>query len=93
MHVNMMEWMVTSSILILILLGVRALCANRISLRLRYALWLVAAVRLLVPVSLALPSHPMPLTAANLAPAPPAVIPSSPRRGWKPTTSIWRRPT
>ena len=74
MHVNMMEWMVTSSILILILLGVRALCANRISLRLRYALWLVAAVRLLVPVSLALPSHPMPLTAANLAPATPAVL-------------------
>lgn len=47
-----LQWILSSSILIGIVLAVRVLVRNRVSLRLRYALWLVVAVRLLVPVQL-----------------------------------------
>ena len=42
--------LLTSSVLILILIALRYLLRGRISLRLQYALWLLVAVRLLVPV-------------------------------------------
>lgn len=48
----MAEIIVTSSILIVLLMILRQLCRNKISRRLQYALWLLAAVRLLTPVSL-----------------------------------------
>ncbi|HBA49336.1 MAG TPA: hypothetical protein DCZ91_16390 [Lachnospiraceae bacterium] len=48
----MSEWVITSSILILLIIGIRACFRNKVALRARYALWLVVALRLLVPVSL-----------------------------------------
>ncbi len=47
----MSEWVMTSSILILLIIGIRACFGNKIALRARYALWLVVALRLLVPLS------------------------------------------
>ena len=48
----MIEWIVTSSALILLVLLLRVLIKDRVSPRLRYALWGLALLRLLVPVSL-----------------------------------------
>lgn len=48
----MSENIITSSLLIGMLIVMRRLCRNRISRRLQYALWLLAAVRLLMPVTL-----------------------------------------
>ena len=47
-----MEWIVTSSALILILAGLRLVLKGKVSLRLQYALWLLVLVRLLCPVNL-----------------------------------------
>ncbi len=46
-----MEWMLSSSVLILAILLIRRLTLGRISMRLRYALWALVLVRLLVPFS------------------------------------------
>ena len=48
----MKEILFTSSILILVLGLLRYLLRGRINLHLQYALWLLVAVRLLVPLSL-----------------------------------------
>lgn len=48
----MLEWVLSSSALILLVLLVRALGKSRLSCRARYALWLLILVRLLVPVQL-----------------------------------------
>lgn len=48
----MIEWAVTSSVLILVVLALRRLLMGRISLRLQYGLWVLVLLRLLVPVSL-----------------------------------------
>ena len=48
----MINWMISSSCLILIVLMVRRLFAGKISLRLQYALWFLVAVRLLIPINL-----------------------------------------
>ena len=67
----LVQWAVTSSALILIVLAARALFRNRLSARLRYALWGVALLRLLVPFQVELPapvSDSLPLLASNLAP-------------------------
>jgi len=47
----MIEWIVTSSALILLVIFLRVLIKNRVGPRLRYALWGLALLRLLVPVS------------------------------------------
>ncbi|MBQ1241703.1 MAG: hypothetical protein IIX99_00700 [Oscillospiraceae bacterium] len=47
----MTEWIVSSSALIVIVLLVRFLLREKLSLRVRYMLWLLVLVRLLVPVS------------------------------------------
>lgn len=47
----MIEWILTSSVLILVMVALRFVLRKRLSLRLRYALWLLVLVRLLVPVS------------------------------------------
>ncbi len=47
----MAELLITSSVLILIVAFLRIFLKGKISLRLRYALWLLVAVRLLIPVS------------------------------------------
>lgn len=48
----MTEWILTSSVLIVVVLVLRRLLRSRISLRLRYALWTLVLVRLLIPFSL-----------------------------------------
>ncbi|HIY06287.1 MAG TPA: M56 family metallopeptidase [Candidatus Evtepia faecigallinarum] len=48
----MIEWAVTSSVLILVVLVLRRCLKGRMSLRLQYALWALVLLRLLVPVSL-----------------------------------------
>lgn len=47
----MTEWIVSSSILIVFVSLLRPALRERISLRVRYALWLLVLIRLLVPVS------------------------------------------
>lgn len=47
----MTEWILTSSVLILVVLFLRSALKGRISLRLRYALWAIVLVRLLIPFS------------------------------------------
>lgn len=48
----MFEVLVTSSVMILGILCLRKLTIGKISMRLRYALWIIVVVRLLMPVSL-----------------------------------------
>ena len=52
MAAMMLEIVLTSSVLILIILLLRAFCRKRIKPTLRYALWLIVAVRLILPFSL-----------------------------------------
>ena len=66
----MIQWAVTSSALILIVLAVRVLFRDRLSARLRYALWGVVLLRLLIPFQVELPapvSDSLPVLATNLA--------------------------
>lgn len=48
----MIEWMVASSVLIVILVVLRQMLKGKISLRLQYALWGLVLVRLLIPFSI-----------------------------------------
>ncbi len=48
----MLEWIVTSSLLIFVVLALRLLLRNRLSGRVRYALWGLVLLRLLIPVQL-----------------------------------------
>lgn len=48
----MTEWIISSSVLIVIVIALRALLKGRISLRLQYGLWALVLVRLLIPFSL-----------------------------------------
>ena len=66
----MIQWAVTSSALILIVLAVRWLFREKLSARLRYALWGVVLLRLLIPFQVELPapvSDSLPVLATNLA--------------------------
>lgn len=47
----MIEWVISSSVLIIMLIVIRQLFRKTLSMRVRYALWLAAALRLLIPVS------------------------------------------
>ncbi len=47
----MVEWIVSSSVLIAVVLLLRSVLKGKISLRLQYALWTLVLVRLMVPVS------------------------------------------
>lgn len=59
------ETLITSTVLIIGIFCLRKLTMGKISMRLRYALWLLAAVRLLVPVSVGTSA----LSVMNLVPA------------------------
>ena len=65
----MIQWAITSSALILIVLAARYLFRNKLSARLRYALWGVVLLRLLVPFQVQLPAagDALPVLASNLA--------------------------
>ena len=45
----MLEIIITSSVLILAILFIRKICWGKISRRMQYGLWLLVAIRLLVP--------------------------------------------
>lgn len=63
------QWAFTSSALILIVLAVRVLFRDRLSARLKYALWGVVLLRLLIPFQVELPapvSDSLPVLATNL---------------------------
>lgn len=47
----MLEWAVTSSVLILAVLLLRQCLKGKVSLRLQYGLWALVLLRLLIPVS------------------------------------------
>lgn len=59
----MIEWILTSSVLILVMIGLRAVLRKRISTKLQYLLWALVLVRLLVPFSL-----PSQTSVANFVP-------------------------
>ncbi len=48
----MFEWIITSSILILVIVAIRYILKGKISLRLQYALWALVLARLLIPFSI-----------------------------------------
>lgn len=60
----MTELLITSSVLILVIVLLRAVLKNRVSARLIYALWLVAVIRLVLPFELV----PSPVSVMNAAP-------------------------
>ena len=47
----MTEWILSSSVLILVVIGLRTMLKGKISLRLQYALWVLVLLRLLIPFS------------------------------------------
>lgn len=47
----MTEWILSSSILILVVIGLRSIFKGKISLRLQYAIWGLVLLRLLIPVN------------------------------------------
>ena len=61
----MIEWIVTSSVLIGMVIGLRFLTKGRIPMGLRYGLWVLVLVRLLIPVSI-----PSSISIMNLLPEP-----------------------
>ena len=61
----MAEWILTSSLLILLVIAVRRVFRGKISPRFQYALWLLVLLRLLLPFSL----YRSAVSPANLVPA------------------------
>ena len=61
----MTEWIVTSSVLILVVLGLRFALKGKLRLRLQYGLWALVLIRLLIPLSIA-----SPLSIMNFMPQP-----------------------
>lgn len=47
----MIDWILSYSLLILVVIGTRAIFKDKISQRLRYALWVLVLIRLLIPVT------------------------------------------
>ena len=47
----MIEWAITSSVLIFVVMVLRRLLTGKISLRLQYGLWALVLVRLLLPIT------------------------------------------
>ena len=48
----MIDWILSSSLLVLVVIGTRAIFKDKISQRLRYALWGLVLIRLLIPVNI-----------------------------------------
>ena len=61
----MTEWIVTSSVLILVVLGLRFALKGKLRLRLQYGLWALVLIRLLIPLSI-----DSPLSIMNFMPQP-----------------------
>lgn len=71
---TLLQWFVTSSVLIVAVLILRRLLGRRISPRVRYALWGVVLVRLLLPVQIPVSAFP---SAAELVSQPAALTQTS----------------
>ena len=69
----MMQWILSSSVLILAVAALRAVLRGRISLRMQYVLWLLVLVRLLVPVSFGASG----LSVMNAVPGRETILPQS----------------
>lgn len=67
----LISWCVTSSILLAVFLLLRGTVFRKLSPRVRYALWGVVLLRLLVPFQI--PSLSLPASAADLVPKPPVL--------------------
>ena len=67
----LISWCVTSSILLAVFLLLRGTVFRTLSPRVRYALWGVVLLRLLVPFQI--PSLSLPASAADLVPEPPVL--------------------
>ncbi len=71
----LIQWAFTSSVLILTVLAVRLLLKDKLAARLRYALWGVVLLRLLVPFQVELPAaSSLPVLASNLVPELPTAL-------------------
>lgn len=67
----LMEWFLSGTLLIAAVLLLRWLLKDKVSCRVRYALWAVVLVRLLLPLQFDLP---VAVSSAQLAPEPPAFL-------------------
>ncbi len=61
---GVIQWIISSAVLILAVLAIRAVFGNKLNMRLRYALWALVLVRLLVPFSIG----SSPVSVQNLMP-------------------------
>ncbi|MGO5024167.1 M56 family metallopeptidase [Lawsonibacter sp. LCP25S3_G6] len=62
----LIRWALGSSLLILLVLALRLLLRERLSARIRYALWAVVLLRLLIPVQVPMPQAPSPVLSQRL---------------------------
>ena len=68
--------LLSSTVLILVIIGLRYTFGRKISLRIRYALWLLVALRLLIPVEIG--SSPLSLQNFTVQADPPAITELNP---------------
>ena len=62
----LIRWALGSSLLILLVLALRFLLRDRLSARVRYALWAVVLLRLLIPFQVPVPQAPTPVLSQQL---------------------------
>ena len=62
----LIRWALGSSLLILLVLALRFLLRDRLSARVRYALWAVVLLRLLIPFQIPMPQAPTPVLSQRL---------------------------
>ena len=95
----MLEWFISSAILLAVLIALHYLLRGRVSPKLQYALWAIALVRLLLPFSVGqsyasvenlVPEtqHYVLYTAPRTAPEPEASAPSQPQQAAQPPVQV-----
>lgn len=95
----MLEWFVSSAILLAVLIALHYLLRGRVSPKLQYALWAIALVRLLLPFSVGQSAasvenlvpetqHYVLYTAPRTAPEPEASAPSQPQQAAQPPVQV-----
>ena len=95
----MLEWFVSSAILLAVLIALHYLLRGKVSPKLQYALWALALVRLLLPFSLGQSAasvenlvpetqHYVLYTAPRTAPEPEASAPSQPQQAAQPPVQV-----
>lgn len=95
----MLEWFVSSAILLAVLIALHYLLRGKVSPKLQYALWAIALVRLLLPFSVGQSAasvenlvpetqHYVLYTAPRTAPEPEASAPSQPQQAAQPPVQV-----